>query len=203
MYDKIKKPNYLHILMKKIKNINVSIMMGNIAALTADAVVVPEFPEVASYDGVGGALCAKGYEEGIENYASFLDNTPDPPFGTVVHTQSGGEDIPYMLHAVCVGASKEVAFRVTSVCVQKALELAQQHGYKKILMPALGTSLNGFLTDEQSARAMLNGIAGLNADTTEEMEVVIVIHYNSIQKETFERVLESFDPSHPTTVKMM
>ncbi len=189
--------------MRKINNIRVSVIYGNIAKLSADAIVVPEFRESASYSGVGGALSINGYEEGLENYSCFLDNMPDPPYGEVIHTQSGKPDIPFMLHAVCIGAPKENAFQVISICVEKALNLAQSHRYKKILMPVLGTGIFDCLTDKEAAVAMLNGIATFNADTTEEMEVVIVIHYKSRQKETFERILDSFDPSHPTTVKMM
>ena len=187
--------------MKKIKNINVSVISADIAKLTADAVVVPEFQEAASYGGVGGALCINGYEEGLENYDCFLDNTPVPPFGEVIHTQSGGKKIPYMLHAVCIGAPREEAFQVTSTCVQKALALAQQHGYKKILMPALGTGILGCLADEQSARAMLNGIAALEPVTDETMEVIIVIYDKPKQKKTFEEILESFDPASPFPIE--
>lgn len=181
--------------MRKINNIGVSVIYGNIAKLSADAVVVPEFRESASYSGVGGILCINGYEEGLKNYSCLLDNMPDLPFGEVIHTQSGRPSIPFMLHAVCIGAPKGNAFQIISICVEKALSLAQSHQYKKILMPALGREIFDCLTDKEAALAILNGVARLNVDTTKEMEVVIVIHYKRIQKETFERVLESFDPS--------
>lgn len=180
--------------MKKINNIQVSVVSGNITTLeNVNAIVIPQFNNCVSYGGVGGAAFRAGMEEGLEAYQCYLDNLEhDVPFGTVVHTQSGAEHIPYLLHAVSVGAPQDEAMDVVSKCVLEALKRAQENGHQVIAIPALGTGIIGDLTDQQSIVAILNGIWAFDNAQSVVKEVKIVVYRLPEQERVFNQVLAAY-----------
>ena len=140
----------------KIGNIKVTIKRGNIAVEKADCIVVPEFNDCASYGGVGASIADCGMRRGLDIYNAAAQNKPLES-GQVMITESGLKNIK-LAHVATVNAEKNEQFRVVFEAVVRLLSEAEKQGIKTIAMPELGTGIIGYLTQEQSARAIFAAV---------------------------------------------
>jgi len=176
----------------KINNATVSIALGDMTKLKADAFVVPEFASGSSYGGVGGAVANTGGHRGLEAYQKHIDQNGAMEFGSVLLTESGGGNAKYLLHAVSVGSEREEEFSVVQSAVFKALETAHEKGLKSLVAPALGTGIIGQLTDTQSAKAMLSAVDAFSQKYPDsEMAVSVVIFGSNAAYNSFLGVLQN------------
>ena len=74
----------------KIQNNDVTIALGDMTKLPADAFVVPQFTGAASFGGVGGAVARSGAKKGLDLFQEFVNQQGDQKFGTVLLTEAGG-----------------------------------------------------------------------------------------------------------------
>ena len=77
--------------------------------------------------------------------------------GRVLITESGLKDIK-LAHVSTVNSQKETQFKVIFDAVLTTLLEDEKHGMKTIAIPELGTGIIGFLTQEQSARAIFSAV---------------------------------------------
>ena len=175
--------------MQKIKNIQAEVVSGNIAAMTVDAVIVPEFKSGASYGGVGGALARSGAESGLNKYESYAQEHP-VVFGDVLLTPSGGGHCRYLLHVATVGCSRDESFGVTYAAVYKALQVLDNAGLKTIAVPALGSGIIGTLTIKQSAKAVFMAVSQFAGRAKNIEKVTMVVYGSKEQAEQARNVLD-------------
>jgi len=130
----------------------------------------------ASYGGVGAAIARSGGEAGLKAYDSYMETKGELEFGRALVTPSGGGNAQSLIHVVSVGSGESVEFETVRDSIKNALVEAQNNGIKTIAAPALGTGIIGQLTDAQSAKAMLAGVAEFVAQGgtgVEEFRIVV------------------------------
>lgn len=139
-----------------IGSISIIVKNGNIAKEKVDCIVVPEFSNCASYGGVGAAISACGMKRGLYLYDTAVQQEP-LALGHIMITESGVTNIK-LAHISTVNSQKETQFRVIFDAVLRVLAEAEKQGMKTIAIPELGTGVIGFLTQEQSARAIFSAV---------------------------------------------
>ncbi len=174
----------------KIGNTNVTIAHGNMTDICADAYLVPQFNNSASFGGVGGSVARSGAEKGIEAYNNIVKKLGTQEFGTIHITESHGGKSSRLIHAVTVGSGKENEFEIVEKAVYNALKKAQEHGIKSVVMPEIGTGIIGNLTDAQSANAMMRGIRKFSAEGG-KMDICIDIFRNQQGFSEFSKILNN------------
>lgn len=143
--------------MHKIGNINVSITGADIATMTTDAIVVPEFQHCALHSGIGKSI-TKTYPKGMRMYDVYAKATGFS-LGSVFATQTGSATCKHLFHAVILGCCREDLFACVKTSLEKALFMADKKGDRTIAIPPLGTGLTGFLSIEQSAKVVFAAVA--------------------------------------------
>lgn len=165
--------------MKTIKNIQVEIVNGNVATADVDCIVVPEFDNCASYGGVGAAIASAGMGDGLEAYDEVAQDKPFK-FGDVLMTPSGKAGV-HLAHVATAGAKRDKQFMVVLKAMLKVLGTADSLGIRTIAVPEIGTGVIGYLTAEQSAKAIFGAIsrfAELYPDNKIE-KIILVIYRGS------------------------
>ncbi len=143
--------------MKRIKKIIVNVSSANLAAIDADAIVVPEFQHCALHTGIGRTI-AKTYPKGMQKY-DYYAKAVGNSLGSVMVTETGSPTCKHLLHAVILGCRREDLFACVKTAVEKALALADENGALCVAIPALGTGIAGYLSVEQSAEAVFAAVA--------------------------------------------
>jgi len=174
-----------------IGNSQVKIALGDLTQMKADAYVVPQFSEGASYGGVGGAIARSGASKGVEAYEAFVETQGTLNFSSVVMTESGGGNAKHLLHVVSVGSPRADEFTTVRNGFLNALHTAAEHGCRCVVAPAMGTGIIGQLTSEQSARAMMSAINQYGLDGGVDLSVSLVIFGDQTAYDAFNQVLKS------------
>jgi O-acetyl-ADP-ribose deacetylase len=172
-----------------IKGNAVSVRLGNLTNIQADAYVVPQFRNEASYGGVGGAVARAGGERGLAFYDERMLQQGALRWGDAIITPSGGGNARFHLHVASVESGPEYEFAVVSCAFYQALKLAAENGITSIAAPALGTGTIGYLTPEQSAKAMMAALDKHATEGNPPLDVAFVIFEDVAACDAFARVL--------------
>ena len=99
---------------------------------------------------------------------------------------------------VTEGVEREREYQVVSTAVYNALARAEAHNYKSstpdnlkidsVVFPTLGFGFNGSLTPEQSARAMMGGIAHYLAEGGKTVKIIEIVVYRDTATEEVSRM---------------
>jgi O-acetyl-ADP-ribose deacetylase (regulator of RNase III) len=170
---------------------DIRIMMGDMTAVAADAYIVPEFPDAASYGGVGGAISRSGGKYGLEWYQRFVDQKGQQTYGQVVLTPSGGGNAPFHLHVVSVGSGSSNEFDVVQTGFYNALKVAEHYDLQQVAAPAMGTGVIGRLSSKQSARAMMSAVHRYGQEGRKPLNVTFAILGRTVVFEEFIRTFET------------
>jgi eukaryotic-like serine/threonine-protein kinase len=140
--------------------------------------------------GVGAALRLNGGES-IELEAK---QHGEQALGECIHTSAGALGCRGVLHAV--GAWKEVS--CISRAIQRALLVAEEHGYQRIALPAIGTG-DGRVSLEACADAMVSALARHLALGGSRLTDVCFVLVDAATRERFVEVARSilFDGHDP------
>jgi O-acetyl-ADP-ribose deacetylase (regulator of RNase III) len=172
-----------------IKGNSVSVRTGDLTKLQADAYVVPQFTDQASFAGVGGAVARAGGERGLARYEEHLLVNGDMRVGEAFLARSGGGNADCHLHVASLVSDRKGEFGVVHTAFYNALRLAIEHGIGSIAAPALGTGTGGHLTPEQSAKAMMGALDRHATEGKPPVEVTFVIFGDEKALAAFSRVL--------------
>lgn len=159
-------------------------------------IIVPEYPDRACETGLGGALSRKNGKHGMAVYDAYAKKHGPLEYGTVVLTPAGqGKDM-LLAHVVSLGAGKYHDFETVKTCVRNVYHAVKKNSLaSRITIPVLNTGRYGTLTDEQSAKAILSGIASYWEEDRSApqykmgMEASIIV-YNRLSFKTFEKVFD-------------
>lgn len=130
-------------------NTRIAFEVGDISEVETDAVVNSANSALEMTGGVGSALRTRGGES-IEREAMARG---ERALGECVHTAAGRLPCRGVLHAV--GGWNEVS--CVARATFRALFLAEQYGYRRIALPAIGTG-QGRVSLESSADAMVSAL---------------------------------------------
>lgn len=124
----------------KIKNTEIKVVMGDITALRADAIVNAANNKLVMGGGVAGAIKRKGGKI-IEDEA--VKKGPIK-IGEAVATGAGKLPAKYVIHAATMGMDfKTDEIKIRNAC-RSALNLAKELKISSIVFPALGCGTGGF-----------------------------------------------------------
>ncbi|MDB5478121.1 MAG: hypothetical protein JWM96_616, partial [Alphaproteobacteria bacterium] len=151
---------------------SVQFVLGDIAqARFCQAVIVPHFPHKASIRSVAGTFIRSDYQNDIDDFAKEMENNNQPlGYGTVhPRKRTYGKELTnlgtpdYFFHAITVVQENNSQFNAVRMATEQAGLAAvglsdDEHEINKIVLPALGTGVQGHLKGYQSARAIYAGI---------------------------------------------
>jgi O-acetyl-ADP-ribose deacetylase (regulator of RNase III) len=161
---------------EKIGNIKIILFGGNrtdMTATPADVMVVPQFSNGISDDGVAGAIIDSGAQSGWEKYIEVIKNFGGKvPFGTAHLFPSGGGNSSHLAHVVTVASDRSLpeaqrnyrgvfrGYEVIKEATKEAVLATSEAGLGSMNFPALGTGVLGELktAPELSAMAILEGV---------------------------------------------
>ncbi len=154
---------------KKFGAVLVKTYIGDITELAVDVIANAANSDLWMGSGVAGAIKSKGGQQ-IEEEA--LSMGPIRP-GEAVMTTAGNLPSKYVIH--CAGmppGGKATYWKVLS-SVQAALNIASDHNLSSIAFPAIGAGVGG-LSGEQSAKAIVEGIAHYTRSPGSVKEITLV-----------------------------
>jgi O-acetyl-ADP-ribose deacetylase (regulator of RNase III) len=154
---------------KKMGGILVRTHIGNITALSVDAVVNAANSDLWMGSGVAGAIKRKGGDI-IEQEA--MAQGPIKP-GEAVITSAGALSAKRVIHCVGMSPGEPATYDSVKSSVREALKLATENELTSIAFPAIGAGVGG-LSKEQSARAVIEAIEDHSTIASSVKEVVLV-----------------------------
>lgn len=164
-----------------------TVIQGDIAAESADALVNAAGTSLQMGSGVAGAL-RRGAGEGI-NEAAVAQGPID--LGEVAVTDAYDLDADYVIHAAAMPHYGDG--RATSESIREAtrnaLQAADELGCRSLVIPALGCGVAGFDLPE-GARLICDEIAAYEPETLEDVRFIA---YSDDEVETVRTVAAEFD----------
>ncbi len=130
--------------MAEVNGVTITVEVGDIARVPADAVVNAANTELWMGAGVAGALKRAGGEE-IEREAVAKGPIP---LGEAVATTAGRLPARYVIHAAGMEPGRPATAESIRRATRRSLELADQLGLSSIVLPAIGTGVGGFSLEE-------------------------------------------------------
>ncbi|MFB6105271.1 MAG: macro domain-containing protein [Halobacteriaceae archaeon] len=146
-----------------------SVVQGDIAAQTADALVNAAGTSLQMGSGVAGAL--RRAAEGPINEAAIAEGPVE--LGEVAVTDSFGLDAEYVIHAAAMphygdGRATQKSIREATT---NALAAAEDHNCYTVVIPVLGTGAAGF-EFERGARIVCEAIRDYEATVLQDVQVI-------------------------------
>jgi O-acetyl-ADP-ribose deacetylase (regulator of RNase III) len=156
------------------------VVQGDIAEQSADALVNAANTGMQMGSGVAGALRAAG-GEALDDEA-VRQGPVD--LGGVVVTAAHELDADHVVHAAAMEQGGTATAESIREAARNALEAADERGCESLVMPALGTGVAGFSTEE-GARIVARVIADFEPDSLRDVRFVA---YSDEAHETVQRV---------------
>ena len=166
-----------------------SVVQGDIAAQSADALVNAAGTSLQMGSGVAGAL-RRGAGEEINEEA--VSKGP-VDLGEVAVTDAYDLDAEYVIHAAAMphyGDGKATEDSIRSA-TRNALERADDLGCESLVLPALGCGVAGFDLEE-GARIICEEIAAYDPDGLSDVRCIA---YSDEEYETIERIADEIGES--------
>lgn len=161
----------------------VNIVKGDVAAIEADAYVVPQYCNKLSLTGVSARMintdcyaAVNAYEESVKHHAN--------PFGYAMPVKTDGEKVALLIHSVVLGMPKKTdedkkrVFHNVQLATYAALICAEKHGVKHLVLPALCTGSTGSMTYFDSARAILSALSVCPTPQSVRNVTIAILHSN-------------------------
>jgi O-acetyl-ADP-ribose deacetylase (regulator of RNase III) len=161
-----------------------SVIQGDIAAQSADALVNAAGTSLRMGSGVAGAL--RRNAGGPINEDAMEEGPVD--LGAVAVTDAYELDAEYVVHAAAMphygdGRATEESIRDAT---RNTLERAEELGCASLVVPVLGTGAAGF-SFAAGARAVCEELAAYDADTLRDVRVIA---YSEREAEELERIAD-------------
>jgi O-acetyl-ADP-ribose deacetylase (regulator of RNase III) len=158
------------------------VIQGDIAQQSADAVVNAANTGMQMGSGVAGAL----REAGGEQLNDEAVGKGPVDLGGVIVTDAFELDADYVVHAAAMEPGGTATAESIRKAARNALEAADERGCESLVMPALGTGVAGFSTEE-GARIVARVIADFEPDSLRDVRFVA---YGDDASETVRRVAD-------------
>jgi O-acetyl-ADP-ribose deacetylase len=169
------------LISKKLNNIVIELVQGDISDVKADALVNAANNELWMGAGIAGALKRKG---GLEIEREAMDKGP-VEVGEAVFTSAGKLDARYVIHATVMGADLKTNAGYIKLATYNALVVAEALKAGSVAFPALGTGIGAFPIRE-CARIMLGVIADYDKEVKTGIRRVIMVLFTPVAFKEFE-----------------
>ncbi len=149
---------------------------GDITKIASDAIANAANKELRGGGGVDGAIHRAGGPAIMEELKKIREAEGGCPTGSAVATTAGNLPARWVLHAVgpvyrdgSHGEPEQLAS-----CYRTCLDLADEHGVKKITFPSISTGVYGYPVEE-AAPIALSTVAERLAEGTTVEEAIFVL----------------------------
>lgn len=160
-----------------------TVVQGDIAAQRADTLVNAANTGLQMGAGVAGALRKAAGEE--LNEAAVSKGPID--LGDAVETDAYDLNATYVIHAAAMPPGGQATAESIRDATQNALERADDLGCESLVVPAIGTGVAGFSTEE-GARIVCEVLDEFEPDTLQDVRFIA---YSDADYETVQRVAEA------------
>ena len=175
----------------RIGKAELALVEGDITESDADAIVNAANSALQLGGGVAGAIRRKG-GPAIQAECDRIGGTP---VGTAAITTGGKLRARRVIHAVGPRMGEGDEERKLASAVRSSLELAEKHGLRTIVFPAISTGIFGYPI-EDAARVMLGAATG-HLRGGSALETVTFCLFDRQAFEAFERALRAIDANRP------
>ncbi|MFX1579746.1 MAG: macro domain-containing protein [Promethearchaeota archaeon] len=172
---------------KKVGSILVKTYIGDITELSVDAIANAANSDLWMGSGVAGAIKAKGGHQ-IEDEA--LSMGPIKP-GQAVMTTAGALPSRYVIHCAGMPPGGRATQGNVLSSVQSALNIASDNNLASLAFPAIGAGVGG-LSEEQSAKAIVEGIHHFSRNPGSVKEITLV-GLNKYVSDCFYKALKEYE----------
>ncbi|HEX7191900.1 MAG TPA: macro domain-containing protein, partial [Thermoanaerobaculia bacterium] len=149
----------------------ISLFVGDITDVQADAVCTSTNPRLSLMMGTGGAVRERGGFQVLRE-CEKLTGGHTLPAGSAYVTSGGALPYKAVIHCVASDASHRSSTDIVRLCVRNALARADASGCKRVAMPVFGSG-HARVKFEQALRAMCDVLETTN---TAVEHVVIVVY---------------------------
>lgn len=148
----------------------ISLFVGDITDVQADAVCTSTNPRLSLMMGTGGSVRERGGFQVLRE-CEKLTGGHSLPAGSAYVTSGGTLPFKAVIHCVASDVSHRSSADIVRLCVKNALARADAAGCKTVAMPVFGSG-HARVKFEQALRAMYDVL--LNSDTAVEHVIVVV-----------------------------
>ncbi len=167
----------------------ITIQLGDITKITADAIVNAANTSLLGGGGVDGAIHRAGGAAILEECRKIRGRQGGCKTGEAVITTAGKLPARYVIHTVGpvwnVGKSNEEALLAN--CYRNSLQLAAEHDVKTIAFPNISTGIYHFPKDKAAGIAVKTVTECLQEQIT--VEKVIFVCFDAENFELYQRLL--------------
>lgn len=162
-----------------------TVIRGDVAAQSADALVNAAGTSLRMGSGVAGAL--RRAADGPIDEAARAQGPVD--LGEVAVTDAFGLDADWVIHAAAMPHYGDGRATTTSVrdATRNALRAADERGCESVVIPVLGTGAAGLAFDE-GARAVCETVVGYEPDSLTDVRVIA---YSADEHDALREVAEN------------
>jgi O-acetyl-ADP-ribose deacetylase len=154
------------------------LVTGDITRIEADAIVNAANSGLAGGGGVDGAIHRTGGPSIMRELDGIRAKIGHCPTGGAVVTAAGNLPAKYVFHAVgpVYRDGKHQEPELLASCYRTCLDLAEQHGARKVSFPSISTGIYGYPMQEAAAIALGEIIRHLKRPDTTVREVIFVLY---------------------------
>jgi O-acetyl-ADP-ribose deacetylase (regulator of RNase III) len=167
---------------KKIRNIVLELVHGDIVDIKADALVNAANNELWMGAGVAGAIKRAG---GAEIEQEAMKKGPIT-IGSSIETRAGKLACRYIIHAAVMGRDLNTNADYVKKATRSSLELANKLGLVSIAFPALGTGVGAFPIEE-CAKIMIDEIVDFDMEGDRVIQRVYLVLFSPAAFNVFEK----------------
>ncbi|HKW99688.1 MAG TPA: O-acetyl-ADP-ribose deacetylase [Bryobacteraceae bacterium] len=152
-------------------------IVGDIARITADAIVNAANSSLAGGGGVDGAIHRAGGPSIMEELDKIRDNTGGCPTGSAVVTGAGRLPAKYVFHAVgpVYRDGKHGEPDLLASCYRTCLKLADEHDVRTLSFPSISTGVYRYPIQDASRIALGEVMRRLAQTESKIQEVIFVL----------------------------
>jgi O-acetyl-ADP-ribose deacetylase len=154
------------------------LVTGDITRVEADAIVNAANSGLAGGGGVDGAIHRAGGPSIMRELDGIRAKIGRCATGSAVVTAAGNLPAKFVFHAVgpVYRDGKHQEPKLLASCYRTCLELAEQHGARKITFPSISTGIYGYPMEEAAAIALGEIVRHLSRPETTVREVILVLY---------------------------
>ncbi|MEK9149410.1 MAG: macro domain-containing protein [Candidatus Desantisbacteria bacterium] len=156
---------------KKIKDVVLRLVEGDITGLSVDAIVNAAGPSLVMGGGVAGAILKKGGRK-IQEECDKIGGTS---CGTAVITGAGNLSVRYVIHAVGPRAGEGQEDEKLKSATLSALKLADEYKLKSIAFPAISAGIFGYPIDKSAHIMLSTCLEYINQNKTSLSEIIFCL----------------------------
>lgn len=173
-----------------IKQANITLVQGDIAAQATDAIVNAANPSLMGGGGVDGAIHAGGGSAILEECRKIVAVRGRLPAGQAVITSGGNLKAKYVIHTVGPvwqgGGHREAALLASAY--RESLELAAVRGMTSVSFPSISTGAYRYPL-EGAAKVALGTVAHFLKARSTSLKKVVFVLYDAPSYQIYTRAL--------------